>query len=609
MYLLSLSNTNFSSYPIIYTGKDVGFQDCISYLKFALPSLPVTAVDSALLQLTVIIKTGTPPSPIVVNRVTTPFNTSTVNYNTRPAFVATSSQINITPSDVYTSVQIDITPLVNEWLAGTFPNNGIALTDSDGTTLVVFATESINYEPYFPKLIINYSITPVETTGPYAYIYNTGNQSIPTEGSIPFSSNGALLGISHNAGAGPITIETAGTYAVWFIVTGQLDNQLALFQNGLLVPGSIYGTDVATSSNSGIVMINANAGDILTLRNHTSTGPIILDNSAGGTQTNVSASITLLKVGPQTSPNPALVAVNTAQNITDLRVAIENPALGLNLTVYNTLTISIQNQVLSQILSNRPTLGYPTVSSLQVELNNDINQVVDPNNIYVKAGSVGGDGSIANPFGTISQGITAVSIGGKVHILAGTYPITSQIGVNKANITLLGESGTMLLLQANLIAMLITGSGVTVQGLTITSNVPYANEFIQIGAPNVRLINNTVYGPAQPLPMSSWVVNRAVVSQVSTSNVLLDGNTFYSLRTGMYINPNTTGAINNNAVYNTKGGFLVDGAFTTFVGNSWGVPANDVDIVLLVGTTTGVPYNNLAALSAANNNATISDQR
>jgi hypothetical protein len=105
------------------------------------------------------------------------------------------------------------------------------------------------------------------------------------------------------------------------------------------------------------------------------------------------------------------------------------------------------------------------------------------------------------------------------------------------------------------------------------------------------------------------VVNRAVVSQVGTVNVLLEGNTFYSLRTGMYINPGTTGAINNNVVYNTKGGFLVDRAFTTFFGNSWGIPANEFDIVLLAGTTYDPPYDDFARLSEENDNATISDQR
>ena len=190
-----------------------------------------------------------------------------------------------------------------------------------------------------------------------------------------------------------------------------------------------------------------------------------------------------------------------------------------------------------------------------------------------------------------------MSPGGTVHVAAGTYNVSTQINFNKAGATLLGEPGAVILLQAEIIPLLITGAGATVQGMTMTSDTPYAREFIQIGAPNVKLIDNIIYGPVQPPPMSDWVVNRAVVSQVSTVNVLLEGNTFYSLRTGMYINPGTTGAINNNVVYNTKGGFLVDRAFTTFFGNSWGIPANEFDIVLLAGTTYDPPYDDFARLS------------
>jgi hypothetical protein len=47
-----------------------------------------------------------------------------------------------------------------------------------------------------------------------------------------------------------------------------------------------------------------------------------------------------------------------------------------------------------------------------VALNTAIN---DPNNIYVRAGEVGGNGSIAHPFGTIIQGIAAVNIGGTIY--------------------------------------------------------------------------------------------------------------------------------------------------------------------------------------------------
>ncbi|MEK3886888.1 hypothetical protein [Bacillus sp. FSL K6-3431] len=185
-----------------------------------------------------------------------------------------------------------------------------------------------------------------------------------------------------------------------------------------------------------------------------------------------------------------------------MRAAIENPQLGLDLTAFNTLATPQQNEVLQRLIDNRPVLGYPTVSSVQDVLNNAINQVVDPNNIYVRAGSIGGNGSRANPFGTIPQGITAVSVGGTVHILEGTYPLTAQINVNKVGITLLGENNPMLLLQASVIPLLISASGVTVNGLTITSDIAYAREFIQVGGHNVSLVNNTIFGPLQPLPMS-----------------------------------------------------------------------------------------------------------
>jgi hypothetical protein len=148
----------------MYTGTDPSFQNCIGLLQIELPPLPVSRIDSAVLQLAVIVKSGEAPSPVVVNRVTEPFRTSAVTYNTRPAFTATSSQINIAVSDLYSTVSIDVTDLVNGWLGGSYPNDGIALTNQDGTTVVQFATNNIVYEPYFPKLTVSYSESPAENT-------------------------------------------------------------------------------------------------------------------------------------------------------------------------------------------------------------------------------------------------------------------------------------------------------------------------------------------------------------------------------------------------------------------------------------------------------------
>lgn len=265
--------------------------------------------------------------------------------------------------------------------------------------------------------------------------------------------------------------------------------------------------------------------------------------------------------------NPSLDAFNAAQSPSEMKLALANPSLEI-----------------------------------------DLRELVTPSNLYVQQGA-SGDGSLLDPFGTIEEGLATVSPNGTVNILAGTYPITSQINVTTEGITLKGEPGTILLLQADLIPLLITASNVTVEGLTITSDIPYTAEFIQVAGGNTRIIGNTIFGPEQQLPMSNWIVNRAIVSQGNIPNLLVSNNTMYSLRTGLYINSNVTGMIAENVIYNTKGGILIDGALIVIEGNSWSIPSNEFDIVLLAGTTTGPPYDNVTLLSTTNSNATISDQR
>ncbi|WP_434067166.1 collagen-like triple helix repeat-containing protein [Paenibacillus sp. JJ778] len=233
----------------------------------------------------------------------------------------------------------------------------------------------------------------------------------------------------------------------------------------------------------------------------------------------------------------------------------------------------------------------------------------DPFNVYFLQGAVGGNGTQASPFGTIQQGVTAVSPTGTVHILGGTYPITANITINKAGITLKGYPSTIILLQAAVIPFTIIGSGVTVDGLTITSDNPYAVEFIQLGGTNHTVINNTIFGPPQAGPSSGWVVNRGLVTQTGNmTGLLVQNNIFYSLRQPAYFNPNTTGEVISNVVYNTRG-FVNDRAVMVFSGNSWGSPVNAVDIALLVGTITGPPFDPISALSANNSTATVQDSR
>lgn len=136
----------------------------------------------------------------------------------------------------------------------------------------------------------------------YAYIYNLAAQTgVSQEENVLFDTNGLMTaGITHAPGSDSIFIVGTGLYRIRFSVTSQQTNQFALFVNGNLIPGTIYGSggDAASrQQNTGQVIVTLNAGDTLTLRNHTSSAAAVdLPSLMGGTQANSNASITILKL-------------------------------------------------------------------------------------------------------------------------------------------------------------------------------------------------------------------------------------------------------------------------------------------------------------------------
>ena len=72
---------------------------------------------------------------------------------------------------------------------------------------------------------------------------------------------------------------------------------MALFVNGTtLVAGTIYASGAGTQQTTGQAIVTFAAGDVLTLRNHTSTGALGLATAIGGSQANVNASVAIEKV-------------------------------------------------------------------------------------------------------------------------------------------------------------------------------------------------------------------------------------------------------------------------------------------------------------------------
>ena len=133
----------------------------------------------------------------------------------------------------------------------------------------------------------------------YGYIYNIGDQSVALEGDVTFSDNGVgTSGISHGLGTAGIGLANAGDYKVTFSVSGAEPSQFALFVNGVLVVGSVYGSGAGTQQNTGQAILIIGAGDILTLRNHSSAAAVTLAGAPpiGGTAAAVNASVLIEKL-------------------------------------------------------------------------------------------------------------------------------------------------------------------------------------------------------------------------------------------------------------------------------------------------------------------------
>jgi hypothetical protein len=58
----------------------------------------------------------------------------------------------------------------------------------------------------------------------------------------------------------------------------------------------VYGSGAGTQQDNGQVILTLSAGDVLTLVNHSSAAAVTLQTLAGGTQTNVNASLLIEKL-------------------------------------------------------------------------------------------------------------------------------------------------------------------------------------------------------------------------------------------------------------------------------------------------------------------------
>jgi hypothetical protein len=118
---------------------------------------------------------------------------------------------------------------------------------------------------------------------------------VAIEATVTFDHNGVLTsGISHAPGTAGIKVTAAGDYQITFSVSGVEPGQFGLMVNGASPPfDTVYGSGAGTQQDTGQAILTLAAGDVVTLVNHSSAAAVTLQTLAGGTQTNVNASVVI----------------------------------------------------------------------------------------------------------------------------------------------------------------------------------------------------------------------------------------------------------------------------------------------------------------------------
>ena len=119
---------------------------------------------------------------------------------------------------------------------------------------------------------------------------------MPIESPVVFDSNGVTIGILHTLSSPTITILDSGDYEIKFSLSAVESNQFALSVNGVPVSSTVFGSGAGTQQNNGQVLLTLNAGDLVSIINHTSAAAVTLQAFAGGIQPNVNASVIIQKL-------------------------------------------------------------------------------------------------------------------------------------------------------------------------------------------------------------------------------------------------------------------------------------------------------------------------
>lgn len=205
-------------------------------------------------------------------------------------------------------------------------------------------------------------------------------------------------------------------------------------------------------------------------------------------------------------------------------------------------------------------------------------------------------------FQSIQAAIDAASAGDTI-LVSGTFVHTGTAILNK-DITLTCATDAKIQVSGTGHSFRLSAPGSSIEGCEIEKiDKQGVHNIISLEVSNVAVKNNRIHG--------QWALTDSDVSRAmevyagNNTGLEISGNEIWGLRQPAYINGNNYGIVSNNNVHGTKG-WVVAGGYLTFEDNTFS--GNIGDIAIISGTQADY-YPDILALSAANNNAVVEDQR
>ncbi|QHW32245.1 collagen-like protein [Paenibacillus rhizovicinus] len=354
----------------------------------------------------------------------------------------------------------------------------------------------------------------------HAYIYNLGNQTITPGMSIPFDSNGILFGgISHIDGSTDISISSPGDYFVSFSISGASIDQFALFLDGSLMEGSIYGSDDGNQQNMGHAIITVTTVPaLLTVRYHNNISilSVQLQTLAGGTQSNVTASVFLQKLGIQVT--------ETVTTSAELLAALNNNATSTINLVAGSYDIST-DPVISRTTAVRLNSVSPG-AVIQFNLNQEFNFITIGSQVTANVNRIRNLTQGIN-YASIALAVAAANPLDTIELSPGTYIETvstaTPLVINKT-ITLRGISSKLTIVQFN-----VVGSQ-DFSYLSLRADAILLENIHWVGPTGAGLTQNSIFNVALasflPLILYQNIMIRYCTFEGGRRTAFIDTNTF-----------------------------------------------------------------------------------